>query len=235
MPNQDPKFLELVAKIFAPLEWYFRYEVQGLHKIPKQGSSMIVMNHGIIPYHGFLLARRVFTELKIPPRGLGASFLFEVPLLREFFIKGGAVEANPKNAEKLLRQGCCVMLAPGGIYEALVTTPGMKRIPWERREGFVRVACKTNTPIIPSYCHGIDKVYFNSKFMLKRRIKILEKTRFSIPLFWGLGLLPFPIKLTQFLGDPIYPKRHKKESFNQQVERIHIEVIKTMEHLRDSY
>lgn len=230
--QDDPEFMALVSKYFEVMRLYFRYQVKGLKKLPQQGSALIVMNHGIIPYHGFLLAKKVFDQMHRTARGLGASFLFEVPLLREFFIKAGAVDANPKNAEKLLKEDNLVMLSPGGIYEALVTQPGMKRIPWERRMGFVKMAIKTGTPIIPTYCRGIDKVYLNSEFLLKKRIKILEKTRFSLPIFMGIGLLPFPYKLTHYIGDPISVKAKRGEELSKQTKRIHQEVIDAMEELQ---
>ncbi len=231
LPQADTHFLKIVEKIFTPLEWYFRYEAKNLERIPKKGACLVVMNHGIIPFHGFLLAKKMFDQFDLPVRGLGASFLFEVPLLREFFLKGGAVEASPENAQQLLDDGCCIMLAPGGIYEALITQPGMHRIPWERREGFVKLACKNRVPIIPTYCTGIDKVYFNSQFLLRYRIKFLEKTRFSLPIFWGLGILPFPIKLTHYVGKAIDTKPKRGETLAKTVKRVHGEVLIAMQRL----
>ena len=56
------------------------------------------------------------------------------------------------------------MIAPGGIYEALIAKQGLRRIPWERRKGFVELAVKTKTPIVPTYCRGINSVYWFEKF-----------------------------------------------------------------------
>lgn len=222
--KSDPNFIDKISPFFGLLEKYFRYEVKGIHKIPKK-KALIVMNHGIIPYHGFLLAKKIVDDLHVYPRGLGAKFLFQIPGVREFFVKGGAVNANPRNAEALLKENNLVMLAPGGIYEALISKPGLKRIPWERRKGFVRVAIKTKTPIVPTYCNGINSAYYNSYLLLKPRIKILEKTRFSLPFFFGLGFFPFPVKLVHKIGKPIPITRKKGESPKKQLERIHQEVL----------
>lgn len=224
----DARFARQLSPLFEPLKRYFRYEVDGMSNIPKKGGALIVMNHGIITYHGFLLAKAIHDELGRYVRGLGATFLFEIPLVREFFLKGGAVEANPRNGEALLKKGEIIMLAPGGIYEALIAKKGLRRIPWERRTGFVELAVKTGKPIIPSYCQGINAAYFNSYFLLKPRIKLLEKTRFSLPFFWGLGLLPFPVKLVHVIGKPIKIDKKRGESFDAQVSRIHEKVVKAM-------
>ena len=123
------------------------------------------------------------------------------------------------------------MLAPGGIYEALIAKKGLRRIPWERRMGFVKLAVDTGAPIVPTYCRGINSVYFNSYLLLKPRIKLLEKTRFSLPLFFGLGLLPLPRKLLHVVGRPIRIDRKRGESRTLQIARIHDEVIDAMARL----
>ncbi len=223
----DPDFIRKISPFFSILEKYFRYEVRGLGLIPRK-KALVVMNHGIVPYHGFLLAKKMVDERNIFPRGLGAEFLFRIPGVREFFLKGGAVNASPRNAERLLQEGHVIMLAPGGIYEALISKPGLRRIPWEWRKGFVRLAVETGTPIVPTYCRGISSVYYNSYLLLKPRIKLLEKTRFSLPFFFGLGFFPFPRKLVHHVGRPIFVSRRKGESKASQVERIHREVIAAM-------
>lgn len=230
--HHDPTFVDRVMPFFRWLRRYFRYEAVGLNNIPSHGASMVVMNHGIIPYHGFLLALECVEKLRLYPRGLGAGFLFDIPYIREFFLYGGAVNANPRNAKELLQAGHCIMLAPGGIYESLITAPDLPRIPWEQRFGFAEVACETESPIIPSYCNGIDKVYHNSKFLLRWRIKFLEKTRLPLPLFAGLGLIPFPAKLIQYVGRPIATKARKKESLEARTERVHQQVMKAMWQLK---
>lgn len=230
--QQEIEFLNKVSPFFTPLELYFRYQVVDLQNIRK-GPAILVINHGIFPFHGFLLAKKIIYKLGIVPRGLGARFLFSIPYVRDFFLKGGAVNANPRNAKALLKQGNLVMLAPGGIYEALVTRPRMRRIPWERRQGFVKIACEMNAPIIPSYCPGINNVYFNSQFLLWFRIKMLEKIRFSLPFFLGLGFLPFPIKLVHYIGKPISTRKRRGETEAKRVERVHQEVLVAMKKLRD--
>lgn len=226
----DPSFVRKISPFFGLLEKYFRYEVRGLEKVPKK-RALIVMNHGIIPFHGFLFAKQLIDRRKIYPRGLGAEFLFRIPGLREFFLKGGAVNASPKNAERLLRENQILMIAPGGIYEALIAKQGLRRIPWERRKGFVELAVKTMTPIVPTYCRGINSVYYNSYLLLKPRIKLLEKTRFSLPFFFGLGFFPLPRKLVHLVGRPIPITKKRGETFAKQVQRIHQQVVSAVTEL----
>lgn len=231
--QHDPKFIDQVLPYFDLLQKYFRYETVGLQNIPKNKPCLLVLNHGIIPYHGFLLGKKMVQERGIYPRGLGASFLFSLPFVKDFFLRGGTVNASDENAKNLLKEKHCLMVAPGGIYEGLVVKPGMTRIPWERRKGFVRLAVEADACIVPTYCDGINDVYYNSDFLLKWRIKINEKTRFSLPLFMGLGLLPFPKKLVHFIGNPISVQKKKGESQKEQVSRIHSEVLEVMKRMAE--
>ncbi|OGQ07736.1 MAG: hypothetical protein A3G32_03050 [Deltaproteobacteria bacterium RIFCSPLOWO2_12_FULL_40_28] len=224
----DPQFVRKTMRWFTLLDRYFRYETIGLENIPKGLASLVIMNHGIIPYHGFLLAKHLVENRDIYPRGLGAGFLFSIPWIRQLFLKSGTVNANDRNAKNLLKEKNCVVLAPGGIYEGLVCYPGMKRIPWERRKGFIKLALETNTPIVPSYCDGINEVYYNLRFLLKWRIKMLESTRISLPLFFGIGLLPLPKKLMHYIGKPIKPVKKKGETNETAINRIHEEVMNVM-------
>ncbi len=233
LKHHDPEFVKKIMPAFRVLKHYFRYEAHDVDRIPTNKASMVVMNHGVIPYHGFLLTLACVEQLGLYPRGLGAGFLFDLPLVREFFLKGGAVNANPKNAKKLLESGHCVMVAPGGIYEALIANSELDRIPWERRTGFVRTAVRAKVPIIPTYGEGIDKAYYNSRFLLKKRIKILEKTRFSLPLIAGIGLLPLPVKLDHYVGKAISTKKRAKETEAQTVKRVHRTVLKEMSRLKN--
>lgn len=233
LKQHDPQFLDKVLPLFQILEAYFRYEVIGLENVPKNKGCLLVLNHGIIPYHAFLLGKKLIEERNIYPRGLAADFIFSVPLLKDFFLKGGTLNANPENAKKFLDDKHCVMIAPGGIYEGLICQPGMTRIPWERRKGFVKLAIEKGVPIIPTYCDGISEVYYNSKFLLKLRIKLNEMTRFSLPLFFGLGLLPFPKKLVHFIGNPVLTEKKKNESKAEQIKRVHLKVLESMKRMAD--
>jgi len=227
----DPTFIDNFLPLLGLLEAYFRYETEGLGRVPADRACIVVLNHGALPIHGFLLYQQLILQRGIYPRGLSAGFIYDVPGMREVFLKGGAVNANRSNGRALLEQGACLMIAPGGIYESLVCKPGMRRIPWERRLGFVSLAVETGTCIVPSFCHGANEMYFNTNFMLRQRIKFLEATRLPIPGFFGLGPLPLPVKLRHVVGEPIEVRRREGESQEDQVARTHTEVLRAMEAL----
>jgi len=228
------KFFRKVSPILKLAERYFSYEVQGWENIPRKGPALLVMNHGVLPFHAFLLTRQIYAKVGRLPRTLAAEFLFQLPIIREMILRGGGLNASRRNAGTLLKRGELVTVAPGGIYEALLVHPGTKRIPWQRRYGFVAVALKLKAPIIPSFCEGINEAYLTSQILLKERIRQLKKSRFAWPLFFGIGLLPFPVKLTHWIGRPIETKIKKGENFRDAVRRIHGEVLGAMKDLQET-
>jgi 1-acyl-sn-glycerol-3-phosphate acyltransferase len=231
--NPSSSFLRKISPYLKLLERYFGYELQGWENIPRKGPVLLVMNHGVLPFHAFLLTRQLYTKAGRYPRTLAAEFLFRLPLLRDLFLKGGALNASRRNAELLLRRGNLVTVAPGGIYEALLVHPGDERLHWQRRYGFVALATKMKVPIVPSYCQGINEVYWTSQWRIKERIRELKRSRFAMPFFFGFGLLPLPMKLTHWIGPPIVTGRKKGETFRQAVRRTHEEVLKSMYQLVD--
>jgi len=231
IPPSNPQFLRKLAPLMKFLEFYFRYETPGMENVPQRGSALIVMNHGVLPFHAYMLIQEIFSQVGRLPRTLAASFIFQIPFLREIAHQVGALEASNRNAKAALKRKELVMVAPGGIYEALLVHPGMKTIPWHGRYGFAVLACKMKVPIIPTYCQGINEVYLTSPLFLKQRVRILRKTWFSLPLFFGIGLLPFPLKLVHRIGKPIYPTRRKGETFRTSVRRLHSQVLKAMREL----
>lgn len=231
IPAPSPEFLRKIAPLVELLERYFRYQVVGMENLPRRGPALLVMNHGVLPFHTYLLIKEIFFRLGRLPRTLGAKFLFQVPGLREIALQVGALNANHRNAKAALEQGDLVMVAPGGIYEALLVHPGMKAIPWHGRYGFAVLACKMEVPIVPTYCDGINEVYLTSKLFLRQRVRLLRKIRFSLPFFFGLGLLPFPVKLVHRIGKPISTRRRPRESFRAAVRRTHEQVLVAMKRL----
>ena len=101
--------------------------------------------------------------------------------------------------------------------------------------GFVRLAIKTGSPIVPSVCIGIDEAYHVLFEGYKLSERVFGKGVFlplSLPL--GLGPLPFPVKLTHYVGEPIrFRYKPGDEDDPKKVARLHQRVLKSMELLFD--
>ncbi len=221
----DPKILKTFISSLSLVDAYFRYSVVGLDKIPRTGPALIVANHGFMPIDMLLLARTIYQVRGRRMRSLAHRRSWRIPVLREVALNIGVVNATPENANKLLRSGEIVAVFPGGEAEGLRPSSKKYKLLWEDRMGFARTAVEAQIPVIPAMCVGIDDIFH---VFGKNEFKPFKFTRFfPIPFFLGLGGLPFPRKLTHFIGKPIIPPKYKNAKEKQKAIRyVHAKALK---------
>jgi 1-acyl-sn-glycerol-3-phosphate acyltransferase len=203
-----------------PLEWvlksYFRYEVKGLSNVPRRGRAIVVSNHGLLPIDGWFLGYEIMRATGRWIRGLTDWRIFKIPYLRQVFMDMGTVVGTHKNGDALLEREELVFIMPGGSKEAWKSSKYRYRLLWQGRFGFVKMALRNRAPIIPSANVGTDDTYrvffdgYTTAYKLFRTKKVLLPV--SLPL--GLGLLPMPVRMTQYVGEPIvlpYPPEAEKD------------------------
>jgi 1-acyl-sn-glycerol-3-phosphate acyltransferase len=231
--NGSGSFFSLFEKFLPVVRQYFRYEVIGLENVPARGRAVLVANHGILPVDALLLHYAIKDAFGRWPRGLTDRRIFRIPLLRQIFMDLGIVVAHPDTGQALLEQEEIVTIMPGGSREAFKPSRERYKLMWQRRRGFVRLAIQTGSPIIPAVCIGNDELYhvFLDGYELSERI-YGKGVLLPISLPIGLGPVPFPAKLTHYVGKPIR-FRYKPEDAEdpQKVARLHRRVVRVMQEL----
>jgi len=230
---QNDYLLSLLEVFIPVIRAYFRYELFGLENIPEKGRAVLVSNHGILPVDGLLLDYAIKDAYGRWPRGLTDRRIFKIPIVRQFFMDLGIVLANPQTGQELLEREEIVYIMPGGAREAFKSNRERYELMWKRRMGFVRLAIRTGSPIIPAVCVGIDETYHVLFDGYRLSEKIFGKNvLLPITLPLGLGPLPLPVKLTHYIGKPIR-FRYKPEDADdhQKVNRLHRRVLKNMQSL----
>lgn len=130
---------------------YFRVSAFGVDHVPPRGRAMLVGNHsGGVAVDGAMVNASMFWEME-PPRlvqGMADKFINRVPFMGEWANRTGHLTGLPEHAERLLRDERLLMVFPEGAR-------GTAKLYHERNTlvdfgtGFVRLAMKTRTPIIP--------------------------------------------------------------------------------------
>lgn len=110
--------------------------------------------------------------------------------------KLGFIEASTKNGLKYLEKDQLVVLFPEGENGNFKPTSKAYKLQ-EFKRGFVRMALKTQSPVIPSLVIGAEETHIN-----------LRKLRFSKYLYGlvlplPLNILPLPVKWKIKIFDPI--------------------------------
>lgn len=222
--------IDVIDKVLAPLERYHRYEVRGLEGLPT-GPFMLAVSHSFATYDSFLLGREIYRRTGRLPMGLGDDMLFRLPGIGSAARDLGIVPASPTAGAEILRSGRILMLAPGGMREALRPASDRHRVIWRRRRGFVRLALKEGVPLVLSACARADDIY--RLYQNPLTAGIYERFKAPLPLFRGRGpsLLPRRVPLRQLVSEPIHPPVYEPQREQEQVDALHARVCDRMDAL----
>jgi 1-acyl-sn-glycerol-3-phosphate acyltransferase len=188
---------------------YFRVETTGVDRIPAEGRCLLVANHsGTLPFDGLMIRAAVKREHARPRdvRWLAEDFIFHFPFIGSFTTRIGAVRACQENAERLLRQESLVAVFPEGMKGTGKLFRDRYRLQRFGRGGFVKLALRTQTPIVPVAVLGGEE----TQPLLARLDGLGKPLGFPyvpitplFPLLGPLGLAPAPTKWRIVFGEPI--------------------------------
>lgn len=130
---------------------YFRVEVEGIERTPP-GRVLLIGNHSAqLAYDGMLLAAAFVLDAE-PPRFVRAMverFFADPPFVNILMARMGQLIGIPENAERLLlEEQAAVLVFPEGergggkVFKDRYKIMGFG-------QGFLRLALKTRTPIVP--------------------------------------------------------------------------------------
>lgn len=144
--------LGLFYSLLEPLyRSYFKVEVSGIENIPQQGRGMLIGNHsGGVPVDAAMIFASIFFELDQPrhAHGMVEKFAQNLPFLSSLFSRIGQLTGLPEHAVQLLEADRLLLAFPEGVR-------GTGKLYSQRYQlerfgtGFMRIALKTESPIIP--------------------------------------------------------------------------------------
>ncbi len=211
-----------------------RHSVLGVETLPP-GAFLLVVNHSLATYDILMLGHHLYERTGRFPRGLGDKRLFQVPVLSQLVTYFGGVRASHDAADGLLMDGHIVIVAPGGMSEALRPSDERYRVRWDDRKGFVRLAIRMGVPMVLAACPRADDLYDVQGSELTRSLY----DRFHIPVPFlrgeGGGLRPRAIRLVHALSEPIHPPAvEERADLEPLVEPLHSLVMARMNELMQS-
>lgn len=181
---------------------YFRVKAVGIENVPPRGRAMLVGNHsGGYALDGAMVITSMLLEMN-PPRlaqGMAEKFINQLPLGGTWSARCGQFTGLPENAERLLLDDRLLMVFPEGAK-------GTAKLFKDRYSlvdfgtGFMRLALKTKSPIIPlGFAGSGDAVptVYNSKTVGKLMgVPYVPFTPYGIAA-------PLPVKLEVHYGEPM--------------------------------
>lgn len=177
---------------------YFRLQVEGSEHLPKRGKAIITPNHsGYSGFDAMVLMHEIHKATKRVPKVLTHHFWFLTKTTTLPANKLGFVEATTQNGIKELNKNKMIILFPEGEYGNFKPTQQAYELQ-EFKRGFVRMALKTQAPIIPTVIIGAEETHINLKTI--RFSKYLRGTILPLPL----NIIPLPAKWKIKILPPIH-------------------------------
>lgn len=220
LDNRNEAFIQAFAKLVErTIEPYHRAEVRGIERVP-EGGALYVGNHNSYAYmpETYLLSLAAYRRhgMEAVPYGLMHEVLLDWPVINQIMSPLGAVRASHHNGERLLRAGKKVLVFPGGDVDALRPYKDRDRIVFAGRTGFIELALRTGTPIVPVVTAGAHSTWIilHDGRWLADKIGAASKLRLEVwPLTlsipWGLTLgptfpfIPYPSKILMEILEPL--------------------------------
>lgn len=235
----DREAYERLLQRVSFLHQWFQPTIEGIENIPSEGGGLIVTNHGHFGIDLPVLLRLILEGSGRAVRSLGDRVVFAMPLFRDLAHNMGAIEGEPRATVRLLKDDQLVLVYPGGAKEALCDPKDAYRLQWDNSRGFIRTALRAQKPIIPIAGLGNEELYVQivsqdrvRQSGVGRFISQLLGDKYVMPIYMGLGALPFPTELHYIVGKPIHLSYGPEAADDPEiVARLHQEVTETTQKL----
>ncbi len=160
----DEEFAEAAYPFFEFLyERWWRVEAEGVTNVPAHGRAMLVANHAgaIFPFDASMITAAIMKRHPLPrwPRFMVLDWAFELPFVSAFIRKVGGVPASPHDASRMLESDGLMMVFPEGAKGTGKPFSERYRLQRFGRGGFVEVALRTRSPIVPIAVVGSEEIY----------------------------------------------------------------------------
>lgn len=181
---------------------YFHVACRGIEHVPPRGRVMLVGNHsGGYAIDAAMVIAACFFELD-PPRlaqGMADRFINRIPFLSQWTNRGGQITGLPQHAQQLLLDDRMLLVFPEGAR-------GTAKLFWERYSlrhfgtGFVRLALRTKTPIVPfAFLGGGEAVPTIANLTLLGKLLGVP----YVPVTPYLLPIPLPVNTEVEFGEPL--------------------------------
>ncbi|MDQ3102868.1 MAG: acyltransferase family protein [Actinomycetota bacterium] len=207
----DEEFAEAAYPFFEFLyDRWWRVDATGLENVPSHGRAMLVSNHAgaLFPFDASMITAAIMKRHPLPrwPRFMVLDWAFDQPFLSSFMRKVGGIAGSPFNATRILQDDGLMMVFPEGVKGTGKPFAERYRLQRFGRGGFVEIALRTGSPIVPIAVVGSEEIYPNiaDASLLARAIGApFVPITPTFPWLGPLGLIPLPSKWRIEFCDPI--------------------------------
>jgi 1-acyl-sn-glycerol-3-phosphate acyltransferase len=143
------------------------------------------------------------------------DWAFELPFVSGFMRKVGGVPASPYNAARILESDELMMVFPEGVKGTGKKFSERYRLQRFGRGGFIEIALRTRSPIVPIAVVGSEEIYpmvADSGLLARVLGAPFVPITPTFPWLGPLGLVPLPSKWRIEFCEPIDISRYPPEA-----------------------
>jgi 1-acyl-sn-glycerol-3-phosphate acyltransferase len=195
-----------LIRAYSPMAYFYRHYLKvtafGLENVPAKGRGLVIANHsGGIGADAAMILTSLLLNDEAPRLGQGMAeyFLTRSPFARPALRKLGHLTGLPEHGEQLLADERLVVVFPEGAR-------GAGKLYKDRYKlvrfgtGFMRLALKMDTPIIPCAFIGGEES-FPQLFHIKWLARVVKGP--FVPIAPQLVFFPLPVACQVYYGPPM--------------------------------
>ncbi|KAH8372642.1 hypothetical protein KR009_001914 [Drosophila setifemur] len=245
---------------------YFPVELVKTAELPPNRNYILasfphgLLGTGICVNMGMDITKWLELFPKVRPKIGTLDHHFKTPFLREIIRWWGMVSVSKESLVYLLSKSNdqkhkdnsdgftsnAVAILVGGAQEAMDSHPGRYILTLKNRKGFVKMAIRTGSSIVPTFSFGevdiFDQVANPPDSLLRRFQNAVKKLTGISPLLpvgrgifnYSHGILPYRRRIVQVVGSPIHVVKSDQPDADY-VDNIHSKVIEALEQMFDQH
>lgn len=220
--NQHLVGLEFLDAVLENLNFSFRVSNRDHRNIPDQGRLLIVANHPVGSLDGLALIKLV-SEIRPDVNIVATTMLSQIQPLKDLFIpanntssKSGHFNGLRKLLAALQKEQVVIMFPTGEVSR--IRPQGVRDGKW--KSGFIRLARRTQTPVLPVYVQARNSVLFYSLSTLYKPLgtlmlvnEMFNKQDQEISFHIG-KLIPPKVFMPRSVSDKKLAKKMKKQVYS---------------------
>lgn len=166
---------------------------------------------------------------------------FGIPFYRDYLLAIGMASVSRKSCEHILRlgPGNSIAIVIGGAAESLHAFPGTNDLTLKRRLGFIKLAIRTGSCLVPCFSFGENDIFdqvnnTQGTYLHKFQKKFQKMFGWTTPLVLGrgifnydVGFMPHRKPITSVVGRPITVQQQMQptQEYVQQVQQEYIDEL----------
>ncbi|XP_072392001.1 2-acylglycerol O-acyltransferase 2-like [Diabrotica undecimpunctata] len=201
---------------------YFPLKIEKVPSVeldPKRNYLFCIFPHGLLSTGAFNFGTEFSDYKNLFPHHQSSivtlSQHYQMPFFREIYLGLGGIASSSKSIDYVLSRpegGRVVALMVGGAVEAYFCKPGNYQIMLKNRKGFIKLALKNGTPLVPVVSFGETDLFdqlegswlrvFQEK--LRKHIGLAPVLPIGRGFFqYSFGLIPRRCPVTTVVGEPM--------------------------------